>query len=126
MTLTLDEAIKHCEEVAEENQKVVDTGIVYDDVTIDMLYCDDTEVIEEHLANYQMCADEYRQLAEWLKELKALKKNDNVKEVFKDCDTCKYLNIEADDYPCDRCMHRYINQYVYDDKREVNTDGCSD
>lgn len=67
-------------------------------------------------------AQENRQLAEWLKELKALKENDNVKEVFKDCDTCKYLNIKADDYPCDRCMHRYINQYVYDDKREVNAD----
>lgn len=68
---------------------------------------------------------EHKQYAEWLKELKALKENDNVKEVFKDCDTCKYLNIEADDYPCDRCMHRYINQYVYDDKREVNADATN-
>lgn len=71
--MTLDEAIKHAEEVAEENQRVVDTGIVFDDVTIDMLYCDDTEVIDEHLANYQMCAKEHRQLAEWLKELKQLR-----------------------------------------------------
>ena len=71
--MTLDEAIKHAEEVAEENQRVVDTGIVFDDVTIDMLYCDDTEVIEEHLANYQRCADEHRQLADWLKELKQLR-----------------------------------------------------
>lgn len=68
--MTLEEAIKNEEEVAEENQRVVDTGIVFDDVTIDMLYCDDTEVIEEHLANYQRCADEHKQLAEWLKELK--------------------------------------------------------
>lgn len=71
--MIIEEAIKHAEEVAEENQRVVDTGVVYDDVTIDMLYCDDTEVIEEHLANYQMCADEHRQLAEWLKELKRLR-----------------------------------------------------
>jgi len=42
-------------------------------VTIDMLYCDDTGVIEEHLANYQKCAEEHRQLAEWLKELKQLR-----------------------------------------------------
>lgn len=71
-TQGLDEAIKHAEEVAEANQRVVDTGIVFDDVTIDMLYCDDTEVIEEHLANYQRCAEEQRQLAEWLKDYKRL------------------------------------------------------
>lgn len=73
MRMTLDEAIKYAEEVTEENQRVVDTGIVFDDVTIGMLYCDDTEVIEEHLANYQRCADEHKQLAEWLKELKVFK-----------------------------------------------------
>lgn len=68
--MTLDEAIKYAEEIAEENQRVVDTGIVFDDVTIDMLYCDDTEVIEEHLANYKRRAEDHRQLAKWLKELK--------------------------------------------------------
>lgn len=71
--MTLEEAIKNEEKIAEENQRVVDTGIVFDDVTIDMLYCDDTEVIEEHLANYQECAERHRQFAEWLKELKQLR-----------------------------------------------------
>ena len=65
---------------------------------------------------------EHRQMAEWLKELKALKENGDVKDVFKDCDTCKNLSLDFDDYPCNRCMHRYINQYVYDDMREVNAD----
>ena len=78
MEITLDEAIRHAEEVAEENQRVVDTGIVFGDVTIDTLYCDDTEVIEEHLANYQRCAQEHRQLAAWLKELKQLKEQESV------------------------------------------------
>lgn len=73
MEITLDEVIEYAEEVAEENQRVVDTGIVFDDVSIDTLYCDDTEVIEEHLANYQRCAEEHRQIAEWLKELKQLR-----------------------------------------------------
>lgn len=76
--MTIDEAIKHAEEVAEENQRVVDTGIVFGDVTIDTLYCDDTEVIEEHLANYQRCAQERRQLAAWLKELKQLKEQEPI------------------------------------------------
>lgn len=71
--MTLDEAIKHIEKIAEENQRIVDTGILFDNVTIDMLYCDDTEVIEEHLANYQKCAERHRQFAEWLKELKQLR-----------------------------------------------------
>lgn len=71
--MTLGEAIKNMETIAEENQRVVDTRIVSDDVTIDMLYCDDTEVIDEHLANYQKVAENYRQIADWLKELKQLK-----------------------------------------------------
>ena len=71
--MTLDEAIKHIEKVAKENQRIADTGILFDNVTIDMLYCDDTEVIEEHLANYQKCAERHRQFAEWLKELKQLR-----------------------------------------------------
>ena len=77
-------------------------------------YPDGDEWVEE--------AKKHRQLAEWLRELKALKENDDVKDVFKDCDTCKYQSLEADEFPCDRCCHRYINQYVYDDTREVNAD----
>lgn len=68
--MTLDEAIKIQEDIAEENQKIIDTRIIFDDVTLDEFFCDDTEVIEEHLVRYQRCADEHRQIAEWLKELK--------------------------------------------------------
>lgn len=74
--MTLDEAIKHAENIAEENQRVVDTGIVFNDVTIDMLCCDDTEVIEEHLANYQRCAEDHKQLAAWLRDYKRLKEQE--------------------------------------------------
>ena len=66
--MTLDEVIKHAEEVAKENQRVVDTK----DVTIDMLFCDDAE-IEERLEKYQKTADNYRQIAEWLKDYRQLK-----------------------------------------------------
>lgn len=82
MSRTLAEAIKHSEELAEENQRVVDTGIVFDAMTIDMLYCDDTEVIAEHLANYQRCADEHRQLAEWLKDYKRLKEKESCEDAI--------------------------------------------
>ena len=71
--MTLDEAIQRENKIAEENQKIVDTQIVFDDVSISQLYCDDTEVIEEHLSNYKKCAEYHKQLAEWLEELKELR-----------------------------------------------------
>lgn len=55
--MTLDEAIKHCEEVAEKKEE--DASWFWD---------------KEGNPNYENCvecASEHRQLAEWLKELKA-------------------------------------------------------
>ena len=71
--MTLDEAIQRENKIAEENQKIVDTQIIFDDVSISELYCDDTEVIEEHLSNYRKCAEYHKQLAEWLEDFKELK-----------------------------------------------------
>ena len=68
--MTIDEAIQRENKIAEENQKIVDTEIVFDDVSLSQLYCDDTEVIEEHLENYKKCAEYHKKLAEWLEELK--------------------------------------------------------
>ena len=59
--------------IAEENQKIVDTEIVFDDVSLSQLYCDDTEVIEEHLENYKKCVEYHEQIVEWLEELKVLR-----------------------------------------------------
>ena len=69
--MTLDEAIQRENKIAEENQKIVDTQIVFDGVYISQLYCDDTEVIEEHLENYKKCAEYHKKIAEWLEELKS-------------------------------------------------------
>ena len=44
--------------------------LFFDGVSLSQLYCDDTEVIEEHLENYKKCAEYHKQLAEWLEELK--------------------------------------------------------
>lgn len=70
--MTIDEAIKQIEEIAEDNQRIVDTHRISDELTIDELYCDDTEIIEEQLAGYQKAAEDYSQLAEWLKDYKRL------------------------------------------------------
>lgn len=54
MINSLDEAIKHEEEVAKE----LEEELVRE-------FCDDTELMDKCLK----CANEHRQLAEWLKEL---------------------------------------------------------
>ena len=86
-TTAIDVAIQIENKIAEENQKIVDTEIVFDDVSLSQLYCDDTEVIEEHLENYKKCAEYHKQLVDWLEELKALKnglkiKCDNLNEAL--------------------------------------------
>lgn len=53
--MTIDEAIKHCEEVAEDNERD------------SRLFIDLDTYMESECAE---CAKEYRQLAEWLRELK--------------------------------------------------------
>ena len=68
--MSIDEAIQRENKIAEENQKIVDTEIVFDDVSLSQLYCDDTEVIEEHLSNYRKCSEYHKKIAEWLEELK--------------------------------------------------------
>lgn len=66
--MTLDEAIKHAEEVAEENRNDVDEDI------LDLLYCGDTKCIEAYKSNCIACAEEHEQLAKWLKKLKEIKR----------------------------------------------------
>lgn len=53
--MTIDEAIKHCDEEAEENEHICNC---YPDFGYDK-------------RKYEKCASEHRQLAEWLRELKA-------------------------------------------------------
>lgn len=74
--MTIDEAIQRENKIVEENQKIVDTEIVFDGVSLSQLYCDDIEVIEEHLENYKKCTEYHKQIAEWLEELKAVRNLD--------------------------------------------------
>ena len=74
--MSIDEAIEKESKIAKENQKIVDTQIVFDNVSISELYCDDTEVIEEHLSNYKKCAEYHEQIAEWLEELKVYQQHE--------------------------------------------------
>lgn len=55
--MTLDEAIKHCEEKTKELRKQIDTHIVID---------------AEEIGDCIECANEHEQLAEWLRDYKRL------------------------------------------------------
>ena len=84
--MTIDEAIEKENKIAKENQKIVDTQIVFDNVSISELYCDDTEVIEKHLSNYKKCAEYHEQIAEWLEDYKHIKQwKSDIMDSF-----CKY------------------------------------
>lgn len=96
--MTIDEAIKHCLERAEENDNCADK--------CEAVYGEDNGIIEA----CRECAAEHRQLAEWLRELKEAKRLLKLAvEDFKErdvvishhCVLCKY----ADD-PVDICQSR--------------------
>lgn len=65
--MTLDEAIKHCEEMAEKNEEM----------------CRVKELMGLGLQNTEMmkCARTHKQLAEWLKELKQFKEQESCEDV---------------------------------------------
>ena len=72
--MTIDEAIKHCLEVAEEQEISVNDKEMYSE-----MLGEDYKGFEE---GCQECAAEHRQLAEWLMEYKDLKAEQNDQYVF--------------------------------------------
>ena len=98
--MTIEEAIKHCEEVAESCERG-----------------------NPKKRGKSECAKEHRQLAEWLKELKELRKNKigiygRADAIGVGCANCIYLKTE--DYtkrPCGICCYNYSSKF-----EEVNDD----
>ena len=92
--MTLEEAIKHCEEVAETQEWMVGT---YDADSMGAKLCKE-------------CASEHRQLAEWLKALKEIWDSG-------DCNNCKFKGMCATEPKLGQ-MVRY-NCYGYS-RKEVD------
>lgn len=65
--MTIEEAILHAEEIAEKNDKIADTF----------------EYSLKTKSDCKECANDHRQLAEWLKELKAYREHDYITMVMK-------------------------------------------
>ena len=114
--MTLDEAIVHARDVAEEQRKACDLAWVWDNPD-----------------NIKKCAEEHDQLAEWLEELKFLKQwKSDIMDSF-----CKYdvnsfeelvtnvRNKTIDDYMnklCNHCMQQTNESYKLE--CPFCTDGC--
>ena len=98
--MTLDEAIEHCEEVAEENDKIADT-------------------FEYSLKTKSDCrerAKEHRQLAEWLRELKIHR------EIH---DVLLQLLVDFDlDICCEDLTDNEEEQKICEENCDNKTKGC--
>lgn len=100
--MTIDEAIKHCHEVAEQNEaKAQKIGVQF------LGTIKDREATE-----CRECASDHRQLAEWLTELKEAKRllevaikdlNATVAEVYNDGLLCKCCEWKSQTGEC--CCH---------------------
>ena len=97
--MTIDESIRHYEQLAENQIKCADR--------IDELHCDSTTT--------RYMAEHHRQLAEWLSELKAYKDLSTYNRENKCCE-CEY---EDSEYFCDDCIWNFVDKFK---QREVNTD----
>ena len=76
--MTLEEAIKHAEEVAENKEKAINLAKGNPD-------CPMLSMSEKGITEYKKCINEHRQLAEWLRELKRLKQDiENIQSEVRD------------------------------------------
>ena len=95
--MKLDEMIKHCEEVAEQNEKeskLWEGGV--------------TEAFKQKEQKLCECASEYRQLAKWLKELK------EYKDARVGCEYCKHNYREQYERPCSLCQRNFMDMFERD------------
>lgn len=87
--MTIDEAIKHCEEIATDQDKLSKR-------------CDDASgysrshnksIRTNDAKKHEKCGQDFRQLAEWLRELKTYKEQEPCEDAISREATIKYLNI---------------------------------
>ena len=94
--MTLEEAIKHCEEVAKEND---DSAKEFYRIS-KLETHPDRKYAEGVYVECKKCADEHRQLAEWLKELKKLRiENKALKNRCADFEhgaPCRYCPLDCE------------------------------
>ena len=88
--MTLEEAIKHCEEQAFR----LTEGIM-------------SALNEQEAEDCRECAKEHEQLASWLKELK------DYREGLRTCENCKHELKPENEYPCSICKCNHPNKFEW-------------
>lgn len=82
MEMTIDEIIAKETEIAHELQEVINTHIVSGNTSLEEMYCDDTEVIEEQLQRCKVLADYHNQIADIMRKYEKIQEiveNRNIK-----------------------------------------------
>jgi hypothetical protein len=108
--MTLDEAIKQCEEAAEDRDKLCkrcDDASGYSRSHNESIRTNDAK-------EYEKCSQDFRQLAEWLRELKAYKEQEpcnsccggDQKEKAKLCQKSYLAGLEHRQEPCADAISR--------------------
>lgn len=114
--LSINEAIKHAEEVATEQERLMgryDAASGYARSGIEAIRTESAKKCEK-------CAAEHRQLAEWLRELQERRK---APEIVR-CKSCQYFGIEGHELYC-RMWQSYTAENGYchlAEKAERRTD----
>ena len=79
MGMTIDEILAKEQEMSEIFQKIVDTQMVNEDLSLDEIYCGDTEVIEEELKRCQELADFHNQIVNIMRKYQKIEEIVNSK-----------------------------------------------
>ena len=111
MIQNIDEAIQHCEEVAHQNEILMKR---YDDAS-GYNRSHNEKIRTNGAKGCEQLISLYRQLAEWLRELKAYKELNTYDRSSKCCE-CKH---EDPAYYCDDCIWNFVNKF---EQKEVNAD----
>ncbi len=68
MRMSIEEIIAKETEIAHEFQEVLETHMVSENISLEEMYCDDTEVIEEQLQRCEVLADYHNQIADTMRK----------------------------------------------------------
>lgn len=108
--LSLESAIKHCEEVAELNEECA------------RIYNEQSDTMASY--SCKECASEHRQLAEWLRELKKWRALRDSINMLCDVD-CEYPQYRESGTMCDACPIGTVKEYfeqIFDEEVEADAD----
>ena len=131
--MTIDEAAKHCEEVAIEQDKLCKR---YDDAS-GYSRSHNEAIRTTDAKRCEKCAEEHRQLAEWLRELKQLKEqefyvttrelsDDELKHLVEQMEKERWQFISVKQDPCDDAISRKaaIDAMIKIEQDDIDQYGC--